>query len=45
MKKQTFKCTACDMKIVRMVKKRKAWHRTFCGAVDRVVRAASVRKV
>jgi hypothetical protein len=45
MNQQTFKCTACDAKIVRTVKKRKAWHGTFCSIYNRYVRAKSVRPV
>jgi hypothetical protein len=45
MKLQTFRCTACNEKLTRYVKRRKAWHATFCGIKGKDVRAKAVRPV
>lgn len=42
---QTFRCSHCGHTLKRTVKKRKAWHRSYCEMYNRVVRAKSVRPV
>ena len=42
---QTFKCVWCGKTAKRNVKRRKAWHRSYCMETGKTVRLQAVRPV